>query len=188
MTGINPHTFVNKTSPPQFDIDTEGPDFVIWKARWNAFRVQSGIANLQIQDAAQDAAAADTPATIALKAKAQQINYTALISSVSNNTLRVIQNLALPQEDKEDAEKIIPALEKFIQGGVNKRVYRKQFAERKQADGESVGTYIVALRDLATKCAFTATANPTNDRIMDQLMLGAHDSEIQQKLLILKDL
>ena len=56
---------------------------------------------------------------------------------------------------------------------------------RRQARGESINTYVAALRSIAEHCEYGAVLN---DMLRDRLVCGIHDQGIQRRLLQQTDL
>ena len=64
-------------------------------------------------------------------------------------------------------------------------VKRYEFNTRRQARGESINTYVAALRSIAEHCEYGAVLS---DMLRDRLVCGIHDQGIQRRLLQQTDL
>ena len=76
-----------------------GSDFAAWKLQWDSYHSLSGLAD---QDAAK--------------------HVQALTLCFSHDTLSVVQNLGLTDEERASVTSIISAIERYIDGHVNKMV------------------------------------------------------------------
>ena len=71
---------------------------------------------------------------------------------------------------------------------VNVVAVRHKFRQRSQQPGESVDTYIAALRDLCRHCKFDAMDNPVDEMIRDQLVEKTSSPKVREKLLMEQNL
>ena len=89
---------------PKLDLQVDrGPDFAAWKLQWDSWSL-SGLAE---QDAAKQ--------------------VQALTLYFSRDTLSIVQNLGLTEEQRGNVELIISAIKRCIDGHVNETVERRNF-------------------------------------------------------------
>ena len=103
-----------------------GSDFKAWKTQWTSYSTLSGLSN----------ASAETKVQV-------------LSLCLSRETLAVVNNLGLTEEQKQDAEAIITVVKRHIDGQLNESVERRNLRRRTQQPGESFDDFLVALRELA---------------------------------------
>jgi hypothetical protein len=151
--------------------------------QWSAFLATSGIARL---DAADDNADVRRAKRQALA----EIKVGALHEALSRDTLRMVRNLPLTADQRLDAVATIAALQTFIDRGTNKRMYRCKLAGRQQNPNEPLEDFLVAIKDLAVRCKYTATADNNaamEDHLFDALVTNINDQEVTEKLLQLDE-
>ena len=97
-------TYTFRTSDlPKLDLDTDrGSDFLAWQQQWLAYRSLSG-----------------------LSAEAATKQVQALKLCFSRETLNVVDNLGLTEDQKKDQEQIIAALKRHVAGQVNETIERR---------------------------------------------------------------
>jgi hypothetical protein len=173
-----------KYPAPSFDIDTQRHSLKSWKVRWTSWLGATGISQLRVVDPGGDA-----DVTTELVAAVKRIKADNLKLAFTGSTIDVMTNLTLSADDMGDADAILKALETHINGATNKRVYRSQLARRVKAPGENLDDYIIALRDIASRCKIVAlTAEEAlEDRLTDTLISNVGDTEVSEKLLQLKE-
>ena len=121
---------------PKLDLQVDrGSDFAAWKLQWDSYRSLSGLAE---QDAAKQ--------------------VQALTLCFSRDTLSIVQNLGLTEEQRGNVESIISAIKRYIDGHVNETVERRNFRRRTQQVGESFDDFLVSLRELVKTCNFCSNA------------------------------
>ena len=141
-----------------------GSDFAAWKLQWDAYRSLSGLAE---QDAAKQ--------------------VQALTLCFSRDTLSIVQNLGLAEEQRGNFESIVSAIKRYIDGHVNETVERRNFRRCTQQVGESFDDFLVSLRELVKTCNFCSDACNQNN-IRDQIIEGLIDNDIVKDLLQETDL
>ncbi|KAK7105846.1 hypothetical protein V1264_017174 [Littorina saxatilis] len=83
-------------------------------------------------------------------------------------------------DDKDKITKIIPLFEAYCVGETSEVYETYKFHQRKQEKGETIDTYIGALRQLASSCNFKTF----EERMLrDQVVIGLSDDTVREKLL-----
>ena len=141
-----------------------GTDFAAWKAQWDCYSSLSGLSE---------------------QPDAKQVQ--ALTLCFSRETLTIVQNPGLSEDDKTKVSPIIAALKRYVDGHVNETVERRNFRRRFQQPGESFDDYLVSLRELVKTCNF-CSEGCTQKNIRDQIIEGLADGEIIEELLQQSDL
>ena len=95
----------------------------------------------------------------------------ALSLCFSRETLLVVQNLGLTNDERNNVTTIIEALQAYVDGHLNKTVERRNFCCRKQQVEESFHDYLILLRDLTKTCRFCSDYC-IEKNIQDQLIEG----------------
>ena len=146
------------TPPGKLDLSTDrGDAFRIWKERWEDYALLSGIESVE-----------------------PRRQMAALRACLSDDTLRVVRNLQLSDEQRNDTTTIIKELETYAIGQVNEVVERKRFNSRVKADGESIDDFLTSLRDLSRSCNFCNSCSES--LIRDRIVMGLRSTETVQKL------
>jgi hypothetical protein len=98
-----------------------------------------------------------------------------------NFIVRVMRNLPLTDAQRLSADTTVAALETFIDRGTNKRVYRCRLAGRQRDPNEPLEDFLVAIKDLAVPCKYTAAADDNtagqNRVVAAAGMVAAHDTK-----------
>ena len=150
---------------PKLDLQIDrGTDFAAWRAQWEAYATLSG-----------------------LDKEAPDKQVKALTLCFSRETLTVVDNLGLSEDQRSKATKIIDAIQRYVEGHVNESVERRNFRRRVQHPGESFDDFLVSLRELAKTCKFSDN-ECIEKNIRDQIIEGIHDGDTVQNLLQEKDL
>ena len=150
---------------PKLDLQIDrGTDFAAWRAQWEAYATLSG-----------------------LDKEAPDRQVKALTLCFSRETLTVVDNLGLSEDQRGKATKIIDAIQRYVEGHVNESVERRNFRRRVQHPGESFDDFLVSLRELAKTCKFCDN-ECMEKNIRDQIIEGIHDGDTIQNLLQEKDL
>ena len=150
---------------PKLDIQVDrGTDFMAWKAQWDCYSSLSG-----------------------LNEQSDEKQVQALTLCFSRETLTIVQNLGLSEDDRKKVSPIITALKKYVDGHINETVERRNFRRRFQQPGESFDDYLVSLRELVKTCNFCSEAC-SQKSIRDQIIEGLVDGEIIEDLLQQSDL
>ena len=102
--------------------------------------------------------------------------------AVSKETLKLVEHL--PIKDKEDLDEILSAMEDHIVGTTNEVFERREFWKRTQQEGESFSDYMLALRELSSRCNFGKYCNNCEAlQLRDRVTTGLRDSTTIEKLL-----
>ena len=141
-----------------------GTDFEAWKAQWTSYATLSG-----------------------LSGESAETKVQVLTLCLSRETLAIVNNLGLTTEQKQDADAIITAIKRHIDGQVNESVERRNLRRRTQQPGESFDDFLVALRELTKTCNF-CNEQCTQKNIRDQIIEGTPDGDTVEQLLKQPDL
>ncbi len=99
----------------------------------------------------------------------------------STEALEIYDGLAFDDEtQKKDIDVVLQKLEEFCIGTTNEIYECYLFNKRDQAVGESIDTYVAALRSLSKTCNYGAL---TDNLIRDRMVVGILDKGIRKKLL-----
>ena len=140
----DPAFFRRKEDPPEFDIAAGKEDWPIWKLKWASFIDSSGIGSLTEGNGNDEAKLLRNQAIT-------KHRYNALIKAFSTKSLRTVRSLSLVAGDKEDADKIITAVDTFIVGATNV-LDASQRAPLPRLGHKSIDSFAVSLKDLAQGC------------------------------------
>ena len=117
---------------PKLDLQVDrGTDFQAWREQWESY---SSLLELDKEP------------------KAKQVK--ALTLCFSRETLSIVNNLGLTQEQRENANDIITALKRYVDGHVNETVERRNFRRRTQQPGETFDDFLVSLSFFAASRAW----------------------------------
>ena len=154
-----PYVF-RQSDLPKLDIQVDrGGDFEAWRAQWTSYCTLSGLAG-------------ESAAT-----KVQVLTL-----CLSRETLSIVNNLGLSEEQRSDSAAIIQAIKRHIDGQINESVERRNLRSRRQQPGESFDDFLVALRELTKTCNFCS--NPCAQKsIRDQIIEGLIDQDTVEHLL-----
>ena len=142
---------------PKLDLQVDrGTDFAAWKLQWDSY-ISPGLAGEDAQKQVQ-----------------------ALTLCFSRETLSIVQNLGLTEEESRNVESITRA--GYVEGHVNETVERKTFRKRTQQVGEAFDDFLVSLRELVKACNFCSNGC-TNKNIRDQIIEGLLDADTTEHLL-----
>ena len=119
-----------------------------WKVQWDSYLSLSGLAGEDAQKQVQ-----------------------ALTLFFSRETLPIVRNLGLTEEENRNVESIICAIKCYVDGLVNETVERRNFRKHMQQTCESFDDYLVSLCELVKSCNFCSDAC-TNKNIRDQIIEG----------------
>ena len=141
-----PYVF-RQSDLPKLDIQVDrGADFEAWKAQWTSYCTLSGLAG-------EEAATKVQVLTLCL----------------SRETLAIVNNLGLTEEQRNSVDAIITAIKRHIDGQINESVERRNLRSRTQQQGESFDDFLVALREMTKTCNF-CNAQCTQKSIRDQII------------------
>ena len=145
---------------PKLDLQVDrGSDFKAWKSQWDAYISLSGLDR-------------ETPA--------KQVQ--ALTLCFARETVTIVDNLGLSDEQRNSVSEIIAAIQRYVDGQVNESVERRNFRRRVQQPGETFDDYLVSLRELAKTCKF-CSEECTRKSIRDQIIEGIIDGDTVEELL-----
>ena len=154
-----PYVF-RQSDLPKLDIQVDrGADFEAWKAQWASYCTLSGLA---------DEAAATKVQVLTL--------------CLSRETLAIVNNLGLSEEQRNNVDTIIRAIKRHIDSQTNESVERRNLRSRRQQTGESFDDFLVALRELTKTCNF-CTDQCVQKNIRDQIIEGLIDKDTVEHLL-----
>ena len=93
---------------PKLDLQVDhGSNFATWEAQWASYLSLSGLANEE-----------------ALK----QVQV--LMLCFSHDTLTIVQNLRLSEEERKCVKSIIDTIQRYIEGHINESIERRNFRRR----------------------------------------------------------
>ena len=140
---------------PRLDLQIDrGTEFTAWRTPYSSL---SGLAR---EDAAKQAKA--------------------LTLCLSRETLGIVHNLGLSEEQMKQPDAVIQAMQEYIDGHVNDTVERRNF--RRQQPGESFDNFVVSLRELIKTCKF-CSETCTQKNLRDQIIERLRDVETVKDLL-----
>ena len=117
---------------PKLDLQVDREsDFKAWKAQWEAYLCLSGLGT---------------------QSAAKQVQ--ALTLCLSRETVTIVDNLGLSEEQRGSIAEIVGAIQNYVEGLVNESVERRTFRRRVQQPGETFDDFLVSLRELAKTCKF----------------------------------
>ena len=78
----------------------------------------------------------------------------ALTLCFSSETLAIVQNLGLTEDQMKDTGEIIDAIQRYVDGHTNETVERRNFRRQTQQPGKSFDDYLISLCELTKTCKF----------------------------------
>ena len=145
---------------PKLDLQVDrGSDFKAWKSQWEAYLSLSGLST---------------------QSAAKQVQ--ALTLCLSYETVTIVDNLDLSEEQRGSVKEIVGAIQRYVEGLVNKSVERRTFRRRMQQPGETFDDFLVSLRELTKTCKF-CSKDCTDKNIRDQIIQGLLDGDTVEDLL-----
>ena len=151
--------FKPQISPPKIQQEMTSAAFRKFKIDWEVYKKITKLSEEQI---------------------APQL-YTACDAGVQTSILNTE-----PEFLKQDEKRNLEVIEKIVTKLTNPTVHRLTFSNLNQSTGESIGSFIVRLRESAKDCNFTCpncTFDTTNDHVKDQLIRGIANSALQTDIL-----
>ena len=116
-----------------------------------------------------------------LKTESKEFRTATLLTCIGQEALEIYDGLAFDDEtQKKDIDVVLKKLEEFCIGTTNEIYERYLFNKRDQAEGESIDTYVAALRSLSKTCNYGTL---TDNLIRDRMVVGILDKGIRMKLL-----
>jgi len=150
---------------PKLDKQVDrGTEFEAWKSQWESYSSLSGLSE---------------------EAVGKQVQ--ALTLCFSRETLAIVQNLCLTEEQKGNAQSIIEAIQRYIKGHINEFIERRNLRKCTQQHGESFDNFFVALRDLVKTCNYCSN-ECTQKHVGNQIIEGLLDGDTVEDLLQEADL
>ena len=150
---------------PKLDLQIDrGSDFTAWQTQLESYRSLSGLDK---------------------ESAAKQVQ--ALTLCFSHDTLLIVQNLGLTEEQRGSVDETIRAIKRHVDGHINETVERRNFRQRAQHPGEPFDDFLVSLRDLVKTCNFCSDAC-TQKSLRDQIIEGLLDGDAVEALLQEADL
>ena len=147
------YTFCLSDSP-KLDLQIDkGKDFIAWRLQWKSYCSLSGLAN---------------------KEASKQVK--ALSLCFSRETLSIVQNLGLTNEERKNVTVIIEALQSYVDGHLNETVEQRNYRRHKQQSGESFDNLLISLQELVKTCKFCLEMC-TEKNIQDQVIEGVYDRD-----------
>ena len=117
---------------PKLDLQIDrGTEFTAWRTQWNSYSSLSGLVN---EDATKQ--------------------VKALTLCLLRETLAIVHNLGLSEEQMKRPDEVIQAMQEYIGGHVNEIMERRNFRSRRQLPGESFNDFLIALRELVKTWKF----------------------------------
>ena len=136
-----------------------GSDFAAWKVQWDSYLSLLGLDN---DDAAK------------------QIQ--ALTLCFTWETLTIVENLRLPENEWKSVATIIVTIKHYIEGHINESVERRNFHHRIQQPGKTFDDFLVSLWELVKTCHF-CSETCTQKSIRNQIIEGLLDGDTVEVLL-----
>ena len=104
-----------------------------------------------------------------------------LLTCIGADALEIVDGLNFANEDeRKDVDVVLEKLEVFCVGKTNEISERYQFNERDQESGESIDSYVAALRTLAKTCNYGSLLDSL---IRDRIVVGIKDNGTRKRLL-----
>ena len=152
------------TQPDKLDLSVDrGASFRAWKTRWKDFCTLSG-----------------------LTSQPTAVQLAMMRSCLSDDTIRVVENMGLSQEESADMNVILERLERHAVGQVSQVMQRRAFNLRRQEVGETFDDYVTCLRELSKDCGFCD--NCRDSYIRDRIVIGIRDADVIRRLCAVPDL
>jgi len=104
-----------------------------------------------------------------------------LLTCFGPDALEIVDGLSFAsEEERKDIDVVLEILDAFCVGETNEICERYQFNKRDQESGESVDSYVAALRTLAKKCNYGSLLDSL---IRDRIVVGIRDNGTRKRLL-----
>ena len=116
-----------------------------------------------------------------LKLESKELRTATMLTCIGQDALEIYDGLDFENdEQRNDIDVVLEKLEKFCIGATNEIYERYTFNKREQQEGESIDTYVAALRLLAKSCNY---GELTDNLIRDRIVVGVLDNGLRKKLL-----
>lgn len=99
---------------------------------------------------------------------------------MGEETVDILDNLGLSEQQKKDPNQIISQLEGYFTPQTNISIKRHQFNTRLQQEGESFAHFLNDLRKVANECDFGTLKD---DLIRDRIVCAVRDKRVKDRLL-----
>ena len=109
-----------------------------------------------------------------------------LLNSIGTDALKVYNGFVFAPDETRDITHIIRKFDEHIIGQLNETYERYKFNCRNQTPGESVDSFVTALRNLAKNCNFCECMRES--LLRDRVIMGILDSDLRKRLLQMPDL
>ena len=135
---------------PKLDLQVDhGTDFEAWRAQWTSYATLSG-----------------------LSGESEATKVQALTLCFSRETLTVVNNLGLTEEERANADTIITAIKRHVDGHINVSVERRRLRRRMQQPGESFDDIHSFIKRACNFCSAACTQKNIRDQIIEGLIDG----------------
>lgn len=144
---------------PKLDLQVDrGTEFTAWSIQWESYSSLSGLSK-----------------------EDQETQVKALMLCLSRETLSIVHNLGLTEEQMKQPQSIITAMRAYVDGHLNETVERRNFSRRTQQEGETFDDFLIALRELIKTCKFCSEVCAKKS-LRDQIIEGLRDPETIEDL------
>ena len=109
-----------------------------------------------------------------------------LLNSIGTEALKVYNGFVFAPDESRDVTHIIRKFNEHIIGQLNETYERYQLNCRNQTPGESVDSFVTALRNLAKNCNFCECMR--DSLLRDRVIMGILDNDLRKRLLQMPDL
>ncbi len=106
----------------------------------------------------------------------------ALTLCFSRETLTIVQNFGLSEDERKSVSAIIVAIKRYIEGHINESVERRNFQKRTQPPSETFDDFLFSLRELVKTCNF-CSETCTQKNLRDQVIEGLLEIDTVETLL-----
>lgn len=155
--------------PPNFDIRSQSAatEWRFWKCLFDDYLVSIG------QDEAAD-----------------KVKLSLLRNMMGPESTKVIMSFKLSKEESQVYDKIIDAINAYVNPKYNEVFERYKFNERKQQNGEKFENFYTCLRQLISTCNYGSSKIESleDQLIRDRLVQGLQDKSLQESLLRMEGL
>ena len=153
---------------PVFNLEKDKATFYTWKEKWEAYITAHGFYSIEDEHEQRRRIRAE------------------LTTAMSDHTLRWFRNQSFTEEDYEDAEFLIEALENYIKGSTNPLVQNVELLMIKKHPEDTVEFFVERIKEKARLCELDKVTNPADYFPMLCLIAGHDSSEIRKKLMLAK--
>ena len=109
-----------------------------------------------------------------------------LLNSIGTEALKVYNGFVFAPDESRDVTHIIRKFDEHIIGQLNETYERYKYNCRNQTPGESVDSFVTALRNLAKNCNFCECMR--DSLLRDRVIMGILDNDLRKRLLQMPDL